>query len=233
MPEATYEILALLMRYVFVALAALICVRALRWLLRDHRAHVRERRQLPRAGQIGVLEFADSGERLPLAPEGLVGAGRSCDVVIRKRGLRQKHFSYRFQPRHGVEIIPCRGARVSVNGQKAQAGHYALSGALIQAGDTVLRLRLYKRLRLPADSGDMHDSPDPLLNAWDEDDFLPNGMGVPTPLGDEYENDYGTDGDPGPYSDDEPPDAGEWPGPQRGKILHMPRFGDEPPEERE
>ena len=133
----------------------------------------------------------------------------------------------------GVEIIPCRGARVSVNGQKAQAGHYALSGALIQAGDTVLRLRLYKRLRLPADSGDMHDSPDPLLNAWDEDDFLPNGMGVPTPLGDEYENDYGTDGDPGPYSDDEPPDAGEWPGPQRGKILHMPRFGDEPPEERE
>ena len=65
MPEATYEILALLMRYVFAALGALICLLALRWLMKEHRVHSREQRQLPQAGQIGVLEFTDSGERLP------------------------------------------------------------------------------------------------------------------------------------------------------------------------
>ncbi|MBQ4435238.1 MAG: hypothetical protein II879_04005, partial [Clostridia bacterium] len=70
MPEATYEILALLMRYVFAALGVLICLTAFRWLMRDHRIHSKEQRQLPRAGQIGVLEFADSGQRLPLTPEG-------------------------------------------------------------------------------------------------------------------------------------------------------------------
>ena len=89
MPEAAYEILALLMRYVFTALGALICLLAFRWLLREHRLHRREQRQLPRAGQIGVLEFTDSGERLPLNTEGLAGAGAGCDVVIRKRGLRR------------------------------------------------------------------------------------------------------------------------------------------------
>ena len=216
MPEATYEILALIMRYVFVVLVALICIRAFRWLMHDHRVHARERRQLPRAGQIGVLEFADTGERLPLSPEGLVGAGRQCDVVIRKRGLRQKHFSYRLQPRRGVEIVPCRGARVSVNGQKAQAGYYALSGALIQAGDVTLRLRLYKKLRLASAEEYDQESPDPLLSAWDEDEFLPNGMGVPSPAAEE------------PYDEDELPED-EVPVKDRGKILRLPLFDDEPP----
>ena len=55
MPEATYEILALLMRYVFTVLGAVICLTAFRWLVRDHRIHNRERRQLPQAGRIGVI----------------------------------------------------------------------------------------------------------------------------------------------------------------------------------
>ena len=218
MPEATYEILALLMRYVFAALGVLICLTALRWLLREHRVHSREQRQLPQAGRIGVLEFADSGERLPLSREGLVGAASACDVIIRKRGLRPRHFRYRFQPRRGVEIIPCRRAKVTVNGQKAQAGHYALSGALIQAGDTTLRLRLYKRLHLP--SAKDQDSPDPLLSTWDEDDFLPNGMGIPMP-GQPAREDGTEDGDI--WADAQPD-------PDRGKLLHMPLFSDDPPD---
>ncbi len=217
MPEATYEILALLMRYVFAALGVLICLTALRWLMREHRIHKKERRQLPLAGQIGVLELTDTGERLPLAQEGLVGAGGSCDVIIRRRGLRKKLFTYRFQPRRGVEIVPSRGSRVTVNGQKAQAGHFALSGALISAGDVTMRLRLYKRLRLP--SVDPRDeSPSPLLNTWDEDDFLPNGMGIPVPAPDEQE------WDPEETADDEVPAE------DRGKLLHLPLFSDDPPD---
>ena len=214
-PEATYEILALLMRYIFTALGVLICFRALWWLLREHRVHARERRQLPRAGQIGVLEFADSGERLPLAMEGLVGGGSACDVVIRKRGLRSRHFTYRLQPGRGVEIIPCRGARVSVNGRPARAGQFALSGALIQVGEVTLRLRLLKRLRLPSEPAE--DSPDPLLSTWDEDDFLPSGMAIPAP------------GQDGWFNMDDPPEL-EVPEEERGKIL--PLFSDEPPENR-
>ena len=183
MPEATYEILALLMRYVFAALGVLICLTALRWLLREHRVHSRAQRQMPQAGRIGVLEFTDSGE-----------------------------------PRRGVEIIPCRRAKVTVNGQKAQAGHYALSGALIQAGDTTLRLRLYKRLHLP--SAKDQDSPDPLLSTWDEDDFLPNGMGIPMP-GRPAREDGAEDGDI--WADAQPD-------PDRGKLLHMPLFSDDPPD---
>ena len=223
MPEATYEILALLMRYVFAALGVLIFLTAFRWLVRDHRIHSKERRQLPRAGQIGVLEFADSGQRLPLTPEGLVGAGNGCDVVIRKRGLRRKHFNYRFEPRRGVEIIPRRGARVTVNGQPAKAGRYALSGALIEAGDVTFRLRLYKRLRLPAPRSQevSEDSPYPLLSTWEEDDFLPNGMGVPVPPADQ------------PYGDDESPEDEFLPSEDKGRLLHMPLFSDEPPDEEE
>ena len=227
MPEATFEILSLLMRYVFAALGVLIALTALRWLLREHRVHSREQRQLPTAGQIGVLEFADSGERLPLTQEGLVGAGASCDVVIRRRGLKKRHFAYRFQPRRGVEIIPCRGARVTVNGQKARAGQFALSGALIEAGEATFRLRLYKRLRLPA--AREQDSPTPILSTWEEDDFLPNGMAVPMP---QQEDQPGTE----QYAEtdaeiravlDGPPDE------ERGKLLRMPLFSDDPPDEEE
>ena len=219
MPEAAYEILALLMRYVFTALGALICLLAFRWLLREHRLHRREQRQLPRAGQIGVLEFTDSGERLPLNTEGLAGAGAGCDVVIRKRGLRRKHFTYRLQPRRGVEIRPCRGARVTVNGQNARAGCYALSGALIEAGETTMRLRLYKRLRLPAETETPADSPAPLISAWEEDDFLPNGMGIPAPATETDDRDA--------FGEEVPID------PDRGKLLQMPLFSDEPPDEDE
>ena len=215
MPEAAFEILSLLMRYVFAALGVLIALTALRWLFREHRVHSREQRQLPSAGQIGVLEFADSGERLPLTQEGLVGSGASCDVVIRRRGLKKRHFSYRFQPRRGVEIIPCRGARVSVNGRPARAGQFALSGALIQVGEVTLRLRLLKRLRLPSEPAE--DSPDPLLSTWDEDDFLPSGMAIPAP------------GQDGWFNMDDPPEL-EVPEEERGKIL--PLFSDERPENR-
>ena len=220
MPEATYEILALLMRYVFAALGALICLLALRWLMKEHRVHSREQRQLPQAGQIGVLEFTDSGERLPLAQEGLVGAASVCDVAIRKRGLRPRHFRFRFQPRRGVEIIPCRRAKVTVNGQPAQAGHYAVSGALIEAGETTMRLRLYKRLKLPVQRE--QDSPTPILSDWEEDDFLPNGMGVP--LRGQAER------DPDAEDDDiwAVPDVEREP--ESGKLLRMPLFDDDPPD---
>ncbi len=219
MPEETYEILALLMRYVFAGLIALICARALRWLLHDHRVHARERRQLPRAGQIGVLEFADTGERLPIAPEGLVGAGGICDVVIRKRGLRNRHFTYRLQPRRGVEIVPCRRAQVSVNGQPAQAGRYAVSGAVIEAGDTVLRLRLFKRLRLPQE---MQDSPDPILSTWEEDEFLPNGMAVPA-AGGPWTGE-GPEEAPDDYPEEDPDEAPEGEDPRDrgwGRVLPL------------
>ncbi len=223
MPEATYEILALLMRYVFAALGVLICLTAFRWLMRDHRIHSKEQRQLPRAGQIGVLEFADSGQRLPLTPEGLVGAGNGCDVVVRKRGLRRRHFTYRFEPRRGVEIVPCRMAKVTVNGQPAKAGRYALSGALIEAGDVTFRLRLYKRLRLPTprrQDGPADESPDPLLSTWEEDEFLPNGMGVPVPVN--------------PASgEEELPEDEFLPSEETGRLLHLPLFSDEPPDEEE
>lgn len=215
MPEETFEIVSLLMRYVFTALIVIICGLALRWLLHDHRVHARERRQLPRAGQIGVLESADTGERLPIAPEGLVGSGRICDVVIRRQGLRSRHFSYRLQPRRGVEIIPCGRAKVTVNDRPAKAGHYALSGALIKAGDAVFRLRLYKRLGLSQDTPSA-ESPDPLISAWDEEEFLPNGMAVPA---------AGTD-EP-LWGDDTPPDEdSDW-----GKVIPM--FSDDPPDDRE
>ena len=80
-----------------------------------------------------------------------------------------------------------------------------------------MRLRLYKRLRLP--SVDPRDeSPSPLLNTWDEDDFLPNGMGIPVPAPDEQE-----------WDPEEPADD-EVPAEERGKLLHLPLFSDDPPD---
>ena len=149
MSGPAYEILALIMRYVFAALGLLILVRAFRWLIHDHTAHERERRALPDAGMIGVLEDADSGKRWPLPREGTVGSAMSCDVVIRRRGLRRHHFAYALRPGRGVEIRPVRRARVMVDGRPAEKDCCALSGSAIKAGSGSFRMLLYRSLRLP------------------------------------------------------------------------------------
>ena len=116
MSGEAYEITALLMRYVFILLGALIVARAYLWLRKDHRSFVKELRDRPDTGCFGEIRDEATGRAWPVCQEGLIGSGGGCDIVVRKQGLRRKHAVYRLVQGKGLLITPVRRADAEVDG---------------------------------------------------------------------------------------------------------------------
>jgi hypothetical protein len=146
---AGYEILALLMRYVFILLGALIVARAFLWLRRDHLAFQKELRERPEIGRIGELVDEAGGKSWPVYQEGVIGSAGSCDIQVKKRGLKRKHAVYRLQEGKGLLVTPVRRARVTVDGVRPRKEALALSGSVLRLGEAELRLRLNPETGIP------------------------------------------------------------------------------------
>ena len=142
MTREGYEVLALVMRYVFVLLGAWIVVRAFLWLRRDHRALMREMKAHPNPGQIGELADVKTDKRWPVCQEGLIGSAGKCDICVKKQGLRRLHATYRYVPGKGVLVTPIRRAPLTVDEVRPGRSALALSGSVLRAGDAVLRFHL-------------------------------------------------------------------------------------------
>ena len=166
MTEAGYEILAMLMRYVFVLLGALIVFRAYLWLYRDHLKYQQALRDRPGAGTIGELTDEQSGKSWPLYHEGTIGSSGGCDVRIRKKGLRRSHASFRLLPGKGVAFFPARHAALSVDGVEINREGIALDHSVIRAADALLRVNLRRELGIPTRTDPIPPSPEEDEEGW-------------------------------------------------------------------
>lgn len=149
MASEGYELLALLMRYVFVALGALIVWCAFRWMRKDARNYKRQMRRLPDAGLIGEVVNLNTGERLPLPREGIMGSSISCDVRVRGNGVGRKHVLFSFAEGKGLRLTPCGRKRFVMEDVEMSGTAYALHGTQIDLGDVALRVRLFAGLNVP------------------------------------------------------------------------------------
>lgn len=149
MSGESYEIMALLMRYVFILLGALIVFRAYAWLRKDHKVFVRAMRERPELGRIGEIADETSGKSWPIGREGLIGSSGGCDVPVRRKGLRRRHAEYRLVPGKGLLIRPVRRAALTVDGVQPRKGALALSNSVLCLGNAVLRVRLDPGLGIP------------------------------------------------------------------------------------
>ena len=149
MSREGYEILALLMRYVFLLLGVLIVYRAYVWLYKDHRAFQRTLSEQPQIGRIGEITDEKTGKTWPLYQEGLIGSGSGCDISVRRKGLRRKHAVYRLVPGKGVLVTPVRRARLSVDDVQPRKSALALSGSVLRLGNASLVLRLNPETGIP------------------------------------------------------------------------------------
>ena len=148
MVSATYEIIALLMRYVFVALGVVMLVVAFRWMRRESREWTQKKRRLPDAGNVGELMDIDTGERFPLAREGMIGSGGRAD--IRLAGIPMgRTAAFIFEEGKGVRITPIGGRNILLDGAPLRSGAYALHGTLLEIGGRRLRVRLFAGLNVP------------------------------------------------------------------------------------
>ena len=151
-----YEVLALMMRYWFLALAVLTIYRALRWMLTDESLRRKAIRALPAAGYIGCFEvlYGESraltpGDEIPLPCEGTLGYSRRCDVCVRHKSLFSRE-AFFWLEQDGLHMSPIHSGSFVVDGEQVGAGDEAilLSGAQLYIGEVALELRLLKGLQL-------------------------------------------------------------------------------------
>lgn len=151
-----YEVVALLMRYWFLALAAVVVYRALRWMMTDASLRRKAIRALPDAGYIGCF-LVLSGESRALSPgdeiqlpcEGTLGYSRRCDVCIRHKSLFSRE-AFFWLEQDGLHMSPIHSGSFIVDGEQVGAGDEAvlLSGAQLFIGEVSLELKLLKGLQL-------------------------------------------------------------------------------------
>ncbi len=180
-----YDILSLAMRYVFAVMGLLIVLRAYRWLLADKKERKERLRHLPDAGMIGeFIVLSGSGEfreglSLPVPREGVLGALRSCDLVVPCRGVHHHHLDFVWQDGLGLCIHPRSGCSAAVNQipmttRSDPASAPLRHGSFLQVGDALLRLRVFAGL----DSNAGFEEP----AAVQTDQFSEPDPSVPTPV---------------------------------------------------
>lgn len=187
-----YELLALLMRYVFVLLGALMLFRAYRWMRRDAKNYRREMRSLPDAGLIGEIVDLRTGKSQPLPREGDMGASRECDIFVKGSGVTRHHVRFAFEEGKGVLITPSRRGKTQLAGREMRAPGYALHGTQLQLGQVPLRVRLFAGLKVPQYAAyqqevDAASTPEPgLASAYPEEEAengcFPGGPPLPAPF---------------------------------------------------
>ncbi|MDL2234591.1 FHA domain-containing protein [Christensenellaceae bacterium OttesenSCG-928-L17] len=94
MYETAYDLVALGMRYFFLALIVYILVRLVLHSLREYRA-VQEIKQHVRSFSPGYIEIlapeAHAGEIYHLRHENTIGSGKACDIRLEGAGLASAH----------------------------------------------------------------------------------------------------------------------------------------------
>ena len=105
MSGEAYEILALLMRYVFALIGALIVFRSFIWLRKDARAYRKEMKTLPDAGLVGEIVDLNTGKAQPLPREGVIGSARECDIRVKGDGVLRRHARLEFTEGKGKTIL--------------------------------------------------------------------------------------------------------------------------------
>ena len=149
MSGEAYELLAMLMRYVFVIIGALIVIRAYRWMRRDSKNYQMEMRSLPDAGLVGEIVDLKTGKSQPLPREGTIGSARDCDIRLKYNGVKRHHALFNFEEGKGVRFVFQRRGKVRMDGQLVSAPCYTLHGTQLQIGESIIRIRLFAGLKVP------------------------------------------------------------------------------------
>nr|AHF25654.1 hypothetical protein [uncultured bacterium Contigcl_30] len=155
--SGVYTALFTVSRYLFPFLAVLMLIFFLLWLLSDHRARRDRIRNLPGYGTVGELVVLSGGPSLesntwfPVPREGVLGALRSCDLVIPCAGVRGHHLDFAWRDGLGLLIYPYSGCEVLINGTPVTCHTAVVSvplthGSILQVGSAVLRLHLFAAL---------------------------------------------------------------------------------------
>ena len=168
-----YDVLSLAARYLF-ALTALFC---LLYAFRAHHADRAEEKKtmknLPGAGTVGELVVLSGVEGMdpetwqPVPREGVLGALRSCDLVIPAPGVRKQHLDFFWQDGAGLRLALRSGCTAMIDGRpvdcrSGEEDTLLRHGSILQVGASMLRFQAFTALVPAADAV----SASPVRNRW-------------------------------------------------------------------
>ncbi len=159
--EDIWRILYTVSRYLLPFLAVLTILLIFFFIISESRSMRESIRRLPGSGMVGELVvLSDSGDLasntwFPVPREGVLGAVRSCDLVIPCPGVHAKHLDFSWQDGLGLLIHLRSGCEALVNGIpvtcRTDASTIPLThGSVLQIGSAVLRLHLFAALDVPS-----------------------------------------------------------------------------------
>lgn len=191
MSHDTYELIALAMRYVFMALMLWIVWRACRGILIDARRAAKLRRLSPMTGLCGELvvlegdERARRGMRYPVIREGLIGSSRRADVRIRHSSVRRRHAYFQLTE-SGLKVRGHAGSRLINGAGKSVREMMLADGDSLRIGKVRLLLVLslpegYVRSKPVRENVEMAEEEESTMlfpeDDWPEEWEAPRGVG--------------------------------------------------------
>jgi len=152
-----YRVLSLASRWLFAFFALMLLFFAFSWHHSERRERKNRFKNLPGAGTVGELVVLSGSDELPpdtwfpVPREGVLGALRTCDLVVPCPGVRSQHLDFSWQDGTGLLVRPRLGCEVLVDGVPiSRRGAYAdtplIHGSVLQVGTAVLRLQLFSAL---------------------------------------------------------------------------------------
>lgn len=155
--ENVWNLLHTLARYLIPLLAFILVLAVLGFLLSEFRSRRERERSLPGFGTVGEMIVLSGGRHLdantwfPVPREGVLGAIRSCDLVVPCAGVRARHLDFIWKDGTGLLIYPRSGCEVLIDGTPVSCRNGGVSvpmihGSVLQVGEGVLRLHLFAAL---------------------------------------------------------------------------------------
>jgi hypothetical protein len=146
MSRNVYEGVANILKFVYMALAALIAICGAQWLRADRSERRRAIRETPDTQSVGELVVVGGAsaqlaleQSIELPREGTIGRSRSCDVCVRHRDMPLRAAQIELGS-EGVIFSPSRWENLTVNGRVYDKSVAVVNGSRLQWGDLTLRL---------------------------------------------------------------------------------------------
>lgn len=140
MPEETYNIIALAMRYPFIMLIALMLIVLIFVSVSEFRARKQVMGQVGK--YIGCIEVEDMGEsvRVGVAAENMIGSSTKADIIVEDESVAKSH-AMLYLKEGRVMLLPLAGA-TRINGRRASRVHEVFSGDVLSFGEVDCKLIL-------------------------------------------------------------------------------------------
>ncbi len=146
MNASVYELLALAMRYWFIAILGVIVFLLIQSLVREWRIERAVQRRIASAPSALFLLLVSSEDKrlrpglaFPLDGDTLLGSGRGCDLRLKTRTLKKRHLVLHLEETQ-VTVIPEGGAFAAVDGQQITRRSALLPHQRLQAGGLIFEL---------------------------------------------------------------------------------------------